>query len=132
SLYVLTVQTFGRERLAFAVIALALTLPPVAAASTLMTIDSPYTACWGWALVFGHAAAVRGRAWAWPIAGLIVGIGILAKYTMALWLPSVGLFLLTSPAGRSELRRRGFWIACGIAALFCLPIVYWNARDGWV
>jgi hypothetical protein len=109
-----------------------LTLPPVAAVSTLMTIDAPYTVCWVWALVFGHAAAVRGLAWAWPIAGILVGIGILAKYTMALWLPSVGLFLLMSPQRRGELRRGGFWLACIIAALFCLPILYWNARNGWV
>jgi 4-amino-4-deoxy-L-arabinose transferase-like glycosyltransferase len=132
SMYVLTVQTFGRERLAFALVALALTLPPVAALSTLMTIDSPYTACWGWALVFGHAAAVRGKAWAWPFAGLAVGIGILAKYTMVIWLPSVGLYLLTSPAGRSQLRRSGFWIACGIAGLCCLPILYWNVHNDWI
>ena len=132
SMYVLTVQTFGRERLAFGLVALALTLPPVAAASTLMTIDAPYLACWGWALVFGHVAAVRGRAWAWPVVGLIVGIGILAKYTMVLWLPSAGLFLLTSAEGRSQLRRPGFWLACGIAAGCCLPIGYWNARNDWV
>jgi hypothetical protein len=132
SMYVLTVQTFGRERLAFALVALALTLPPIAAVSTLMTIDAPYTACWGWALVFGHAAAVRGKAWAWPVAGLVVGIGILAKYTMVIWLPSVGLFLLTAPAGRAQLRRPGFWIACGIAGLCSLPIVYWNVHNDWI
>ena len=132
SMYVLTVQSFGRERLAFALVALGLTLPPVAAVSTLMTIDAPYTACWGWALVFGHVAAVRGKAWAWPIAGPIVGIGILAKYTMVLWLPSVGVFLLTSAAGRLQLRRPGFWLACGIAGLCCLPIVYWNAHNDWI
>jgi hypothetical protein len=132
SMYVLTVQTFGRERLAFALVALALTLPPVAALSTLMTIDAPYTACWGWALVFGHMAAVRGKTWAWPVAGLIVGIGILAKYTMVLWLPSVGLFLLTSPTSRPQLRHPGFWVCCGIAALCCLPIIYWNARNDWI
>jgi hypothetical protein len=131
SLYVLTVQTLGKERLAFLLVAVALTLPTVAAVSTLMTIDSPYLACWGWALVFGNAA-VRGKRWAWPVAGMIVGIGILAKYTMVLWLPSMGLYLLLSPAGRTELRRGGFWIACAIATLFCLPIVYWNARNGWV
>jgi hypothetical protein len=132
SLYVLTVQTLGREKLAFGLVALALTLPPVAAVSSLMTIDAPYTACWGWALVFGHAAAVRGRTWAWPLAGVAVGVGILAKYTMALWLPSVGLFLLTTQTGRGQLRRPGFWLACVIAGLFCLPIVWWNAQNGWV
>jgi 4-amino-4-deoxy-L-arabinose transferase-like glycosyltransferase len=146
SLYVLTVQTSGRDRLAFSLVALALTLPPVAAVSTLMTIDAPYTACWGWALVFGHLAAVRGKAWAWPVVGVIVGVGILAKYTMALWLPSVGLFLLISPStgrarllpsqaarrGRSLALPSGFWLACVIAAAFCLPIFYWNWQHDWV
>src|SRR3954453_1542604 len=117
SMYVLTARVLGRERPAFAIAALMLTLPPVAALSTLMTIDAPYTACWGWALVFGYEAALRGRRWAWPVAGLIVGVGILAKYTMVLWLPSVGLFLLTSASHRDEFRRPGFWLACAIAGL---------------
>src|SRR5438477_651880 len=40
SLYVLTVQVFGREGLATTVVAAALTLPAVAAGSSLMTIDA--------------------------------------------------------------------------------------------
>src|SRR5437879_684855 len=94
SLYVLTLQTLGSEKLAAGVVALALTLPPVAAGATLMTIDAPYTACWGWALVAGHRAAVRGSAWAWPVAGLLVGVGSPAKYTVVLWLSARALFLL--------------------------------------
>jgi hypothetical protein len=132
SLYVLTAQTLGREKLAAALVALALTVPLVVAGAGLMTIDAPYTALWGWALVLGHAAAVRGKAWAWPLAGLGVGLGILAKYTAVLWLPSVGLFLLTSREHRPLLWRRGFWIATAIAGLCCLPILCWNARNGWV
>jgi hypothetical protein len=132
SLYVLTVQVFGRERLACAIVGIALTLPVIAAGSSLMTIDSPYTCCWGWALVFGYQAAVRRSAWAWPLAGLAVGVGILAKYTMVLWLPSLGLFLLTSREHRGLLRQRGVWIACAVAAVCCLPIVVWNAAHDWV
>src|SRR5205085_8313079 len=60
SLYALTVQVFGRERFAAAVVAVALTLPPVAPGATLMTIDAPFTCCWGWALVLGHRAVFRG------------------------------------------------------------------------
>jgi 4-amino-4-deoxy-L-arabinose transferase-like glycosyltransferase len=149
SLYVLTVQTLRSEKLAAAVVALALTLPPVAAGASLMTIDSPYTACWGWALVAGHRAAVRGSAWAWPVAGLIVGVGILAKYTTVLWLPSMALFLISFRAAtvreragerapaplRSRLRHlvpAGFWIAAAIAALCSMPILIWNAQHDWV
>ena len=49
SLYVLTTLTLKRESWAFGIVALSLTQPVVAAGSTLMTIDAPYTACWGWA-----------------------------------------------------------------------------------
>ncbi len=132
SLYVLTVQVFRCDKLACAVVALALTLPLIAAGSTLMTIDAPYTCCWGWALVLGHHAVFRRAAWAWPAAGLVVGLGILAKYTMVLFLPSVGLFLLTSAAYRRLLLRPGFWGMTAVAAFCCLPILVWNVRNDWV
>jgi hypothetical protein len=131
SWYVLTVQVFGRDRLALAVVALALTLPLINAGASLMTIDAPYTCCWGWALVCGHRAVFRRSAWAWPLTGLLVGLGILAKYTMVLWLPSLGLFLCMSPTRRGLLKRPGFWIMMAVAGLCCLPILAWNVRHDW-
>jgi 4-amino-4-deoxy-L-arabinose transferase-like glycosyltransferase len=132
SLYVLTVQVYGRDRLAAGVVALGLTMLPLAAGASLMTIDAPYTCCWGWALVLGYQAIMRRSAWAWPAAGLVVGVGILAKYTMVLWLPSVALFLLTAPDRRRLLLRPGFWVMNGVAAACCLPIVVWNFQHDWV
>jgi 4-amino-4-deoxy-L-arabinose transferase-like glycosyltransferase len=131
-LYVLTAQVYRRERLALAVVALTLTVPLIAAGSTLMTIDAPYTCCWVWALVLGHRAVFRPAAWAWPAAGLMVGLGILAKYTMVLWVPSLGLFLLTTPAVRRQLLRPGPWIMAATGALCCVPILVWNLQHDWV
>jgi hypothetical protein len=132
SLYILTTQVFGRERLSVMVTALALTLPVVTAGASLMTIDAPYTCCWGWALVLAHHAIFRGARWAWAAAGLVLGLGILAKYTMLLFVPSVGLFLLFTPSFRRQLLRPGFWIMTLLGALCCLPILYWNIRHDWV
>lgn len=132
SLYVLTTLVYRRERLALGVVAVALTLPVVAAGSSLITIDAPYTCCWGWALVAGYYACIRRVSWAWPVAGLLVGLGILAKYTMVLWLPSVGLFLLFDRERRRILLQPGFWVMTAIAAACCLPILIWNAEHDWV
>lgn len=132
SLYVLTVQVTGREKLALAVVALALTLPLIAAGSALMTIDAPYTCCWGWALVLGYHAAFHQARWAWPLTGLVVGLGILAKYTMFLWLPSFALFLLAIPEQRRLLARPGFWTMVTVAGACCVPILIWNAQHDWV
>lgn len=132
ALYILTVQVFRSDRLALGVTALGLTLPLIAAGSTLMTIDSPYTCLWAWALVAGHRAIFRESAWAWPVTGLFIGLGILAKYTMVFWLPCVGLFLLTDPERRRLLFRPGFWVMTGTAFFCCLPILIWNVQHDWV
>lgn len=132
SLYVLTVQVYRCEVLALAVVGMGLTLPLLAVGSSLMTIDAPYTCCWGWALVLGHRAIFRGSTWAWPLLGLVLGLGMLAKYTMIVWIPSAALFLLMTPAYRPLLWQRGFWIMLAVAGFCCLPILIWNAHHEWV
>jgi hypothetical protein len=132
ALYLLTLRVYQRPRLALLVVACGLTIPLAAAGASLMTIDAPYTCCWAWGLVLGYDAAVGGKRWAWLLAGAVVGLGILAKYTMILWLVSFFLFLAASVKGRPLLRRPGFWLLATIAGVFCLPIVFWNYRNGWV
>jgi hypothetical protein len=131
-LYVLTLRCFGNERLAAVVVGFALTMPPLAMSRTLMTIDAPFVCLWTWALVFGHQAFFRRSAWAWPALGLGVGLGILAKYTMALWIPSAALFLALSREHRPLARRTGPWFALLLAVLCCVPIVWWNFQNDWV
>jgi 4-amino-4-deoxy-L-arabinose transferase-like glycosyltransferase len=131
-LYVLTRQVYGSARLAAEVVAVALTMPVVTAGSTLMTIDAPFTCCWCWALIFGFEAMCRDSKWAWPLAGLVVGLGILAKYTMILWPVSAFLFLLTDSSRRRLLLRPGFWIMTLVATACCMPILIWNVEHDWV
>lgn len=132
SLYLLTVQVYRSEALGLAVVGLALTLPLIAVGSSIMTIDAPYTCCWGWALVLGHRAIFRGSKWAWPLLGVTLGLGMLAKYTMIVWVPSAMLFLLTTPEYRRLLWSRGFGCMLAVAGLCCLPILIWNAQHDWV
>ena len=131
-LYTLTVQIHRNEKLAFLVVVLALTLPIIAAGSSLMTIDAPFMCAWMWALVFGFHAVFRQVPWAWPCAGACLMLGELAKYTMVLWVPCFGLFLLTTPTLRAHLRSVGFWFMTGIGALGGVPILLWNAQHDWV
>jgi 4-amino-4-deoxy-L-arabinose transferase-like glycosyltransferase len=132
ALYQLTVQVFARPRIALALVAICLTLPVIAPGRSLMTIDSPYTCCWSWALVFAHRAVIGKSSWAWEATGVMVGLGILAKYTMVIFVPSLALFLLSSREHRRLLFSSGFWSMLGISALACLPILIWNAQHDWV
>ena len=132
SLYVLTSQVFKRELLSLLVVMLALTMPTINAGSLIMTIDSPFCCCWGWALVLGYQAIFRKSAWAWPLLGLAIGVGILAKYNMILWVFSIFCFALFTKKYRSLFRDPGMWVALGIGALCCTPIIIWNVQNDWV
>jgi 4-amino-4-deoxy-L-arabinose transferase-like glycosyltransferase len=132
AIYTLTVQSTGRDSLAFATTAVTAAMPAVTAAGILMTIDAPFVTLWAWACVFGHAALFGNRPWAWPALGLTLGLGILAKYTMLVWPASAVLFCLFTPTYRNVLIRPGMWLAAAVAALCCLPILIWNIQNDWV
>ncbi len=138
-LYTLTVQIHQSPKLGFAVVALALTLPIVHAGSLLMTIDAPFTCAWMWALVFawraltpGPSSRGRGEKVALIFTGACILVGVLAKHTMVLFVPSLALFLLTTPSFRHHLKQPGLWIMTSIGALGGVPILAWNALNGWV
>ena len=63
---------------------------------------------------------------------MCVLLGVLAKHTMVLWVPSFALFLLTTPTMRAQMLAAGFWIMTGMGALGGIPILVWNAPDDWV
>lgn len=132
AMFTLTRKVTGSDRLALATLAVLLTMPAIAAGGTVMTIDAPYCCAWAWSCLLAHLAIFEGRRWAWPALGATLALGILAKYTMLVWLPGAALFLLTTPAYRPLLRKPGPWLAVSIAALACVPILVWNSRNGWV
>lgn len=131
-LYVFARQCYGDERLGLAtVVGLQLT-PLFAAGSLLMTIDPPFFLFWLLTLILLHRALERGAAWAWPLAGITFGLGLLSKYTMLFALPSLGLYWLLAPERRVWLRRREPYLALGIGLGLFAQVVVWNLRHGWV
>jgi 4-amino-4-deoxy-L-arabinose transferase-like glycosyltransferase len=138
-LYVLTLRVYRSDKLALGVVALGMFFPALAVGSLLMTIDAPFVCCWTWALVLAHKIILSPRS---PLSprplmamgglGLLIGLGILAKYTMALFPVLLVLFLLSSSRHRGVLLTRGFYLMALTAALCCLPIVIWNAQHEWV
>ena len=130
--YTLAVQTLKDERLAFLALISLCTLPPVHAGSILMTIDAPFVCCWSWALVTGHSALLQNKRGAWVATGVLIGLGILAKYTMCLWFLSAGLFLITTPGLRGILLKREFWVMTAVTFLMCMPILIWNVQNNFV
>jgi Dolichyl-phosphate-mannose-protein mannosyltransferase len=131
-IFVLTLKATSNARASLAAVIIAISLPPIAAASSLITIDAPYTCAWIWSLVFGYMALFEDKSWAWFAAGAAVGLGILAKYTMILWIGSLACFFLFTPQYRIYFLKPGPWILGFTAAFFSLPILIWNIQNNWV
>jgi hypothetical protein len=131
-LYLLSTKVIQRPGLQLIVVISAMTLPVMSAGALLMTIDSPFVFFWVWASYLGYLAVIEKRTWAWPAAGSMVCLGIMAKYTMALWLFSFGLFLLFSSEHRKTLFSRLFWLLVAVSGLSAIPILIWNSQNDWV
>lgn len=137
-IYLLMCRIFHDARFAFFAILAAQTLPFLHVGGMLMTIDAPYVLAWTWAVLVAHKILFSSESngqqlgW-WSLLGVIVAVGVLAKHNMALFVPSLGLFLLLSPAHRHELLRPGFWLMTLIGAIAGGgPILLWNSQHGWV
>lgn len=128
-------RTVGRQAALWAVVAFNLT-PIFNAGSIVMTIDPVLMFCWT-AAMLAFWLAVQGREqglalrW-WGCAGLALGAGFLAKYTILVVFLTMVLYLLMEKAHRVEFRRPGFWIMTGCVLLSLVPVAVWNSAHGWI
>jgi len=66
----------------------------------------------------------------WLLFGLVAGLGLQNKYSMAVYGAALVIGLLLSPA-RGALARPWIWLGGAVAGLVFLPNVIWNVRHGW-
>jgi len=132
ALYRLGREAFGTPAPgALAVIGLQVT-PLIWAGSLLTTIDAPFVVAWTLALWALCRALRDGGHGAWALAGLAIGVGGLAKYTMLFVLPGLALYLVRAPERRRALGLAGPALAATLALLAFAPVLAWNARLGWI
>ncbi len=85
-----------------------------------------------WALAILIVARILGRdePRLWPLFGVVVGIGLLNKYSVGFFCVALALGLLATPARRHFADRR-FWLGAAIGGFLFLPHVLWEMRQGW-
>jgi len=112
------------ERTAFWSAAAILTLPIFAWLGLFVSTDALLTLFWVLAL-WVYLRALDSDAWTdWLLLGVICGLGLLSKYTMAAWLGAAFLHLLAFH--RPRLASPKPWLAAGLALLILSPNLYWN------
>lgn len=109
--------------------------PVMQMTSILMTIDGPFMACWAIACWAAWRILERASKPAWIALGAAFAFGFLFKYTMLLLLPGL---LIYAWSRRKHIRGQASlsapWVIAGglVALLGLLPVVIWNAQNGWV
>ncbi|HZO12612.1 MAG TPA: glycosyltransferase family 39 protein [Polyangiaceae bacterium] len=75
-------------------------------------------------IVHGHKKQL------WLAVGLVVGMGLLNKHSMLLWVAGMGVGLVATPL-RRELRSPMPWLGLALAFAVVAPNLWWQAQNGW-
>lgn len=107
-----------------------ISMPGVAMSSVIISTDVALLCFWALAL-WAYFRAMRGEGGYWLLAGSALGLGLLSKYTMALFAVAVALHWLSEPELRCNFRRGWPYAASALALLLFLPNLLWNAQSGF-
>lgn len=92
-------------------------------------VQLPIWALAGYAL---HEALRRGRLLHWLLLGVAFGLGVWAKYFIAVLALPFALFLLLDREARPALRTPGPWLAVGTALLVAAPHLWWLVSNDFL
>ncbi len=107
-----------------------LLVPIFSLGGLMMVPDIPMGLCWTYLMLLAWRAT-SSQEISWPLIAVIVGLGILSKYTMVLSAASLLIFFFSIPSLRSQIMTRNFFKGIGILLLFSIPILIWNVQNGW-
>lgn len=108
-----------------------LTMPIVSALGLFVSTDAPLLFLWALGMLLLWRTLHTGSAADWLAIGLIAGLGMMSKYTMAAFIGSALLALLAHPGGWRQLGRPGPWLALLVAFAVFAPNLWWNWRNGF-
>lgn len=111
--------------------ALFLLMPGVALSNLIISTDVLLLLFWALGMLALIRALETDQWGHWLLLGVAGGLGLLSKYTMVLFAPSVLIALLLVPAWRHHLLNPRMWMAVAVAGLIFLPNLLWNATHGW-
>jgi len=132
-LYRFVLRLYGETPAVWTVLLMNL-IPIFQAGALVMTIDPLSIFFWMAALSTFWRAVEKSPAFSfwWPLTGALIGCGFLAKYTNAMQLLSIALFLALTPRYRREFRGAGLYVLLAVFGVFTIPVIVWNANHAWI
>jgi hypothetical protein len=105
--------------------------PGLALTSLFITTDAPLALFTCASLLFA-ARALQGHSWLdWTALGVCFGLGLMSKYSFALFIGGFLFYLLITRERRRLLVGARLWLALGVAGLLFVPNLVWNAHHSF-
>jgi hypothetical protein len=127
-------ERFVRPRAAFFALVLVTALPTLLASSFIVNPEAPLAPLWVGALLAIEGMRRddgTGDLRKALLAGALVGLAFLAKYTALLLIPATLIYLAASGRSRHWLRRSSLYAGGAAALAIASPVLAWNALRGW-
>ncbi|MEA3492899.1 MAG: glycosyltransferase family 39 protein [Candidatus Margulisiibacteriota bacterium] len=96
-----------------------------------LTPEQPLIIFWLLAIYFTIQIIKTGESKNWYLLGISIGLGLLSKYPMVLFIPGLFLFIVLSEKHRSWLKRKEPYLAIVLASLIASPVLIWNIQNNF-
>ena len=124
-------RRMGGGRAAQLLAGLAVIVAPVyLEAFTLLTVNAFEELAWTMLLALVIGLLDGDPPWRWVLVGIVAGLALETKHSVAFLLVGLAVGLLLTPE-RRWLRRRGPWLAAALALVLFAPNLLWEVRHGW-
>ncbi|WP_423127083.1 ArnT family glycosyltransferase [Gaoshiqia sp. Z1-71] len=128
--YKLVMNLFNDKKTAFWSVIILFSMPHYHYLSMIFTTDSLVYLFWSLAILLSWKAMQSNQWKYWILSGITLGLGIISKYTMLIWVPSFVLIGWTE--NRNLLKMSRFYTSLLIAFIICIPVLYWNLSQDFV
>ena len=118
-------------RAGFIAVATVTALPVFFASGYVLNPEAPLAPLWALGLLAIERMREHDERWRPLVAGGVVGLAFLAKYSGVLLMGVALLYVALSPRGRRWLVRPSFWLGGVVALAVALPVLIWNQQRGW-
>jgi undecaprenyl-diphosphatase len=98
----------------------------------IATPDGMLLLCWAAACYHAALSVERDTLSQWLFTGIWFGLGLLSKYTMLFFLPSLFFAMIFTRAYRKRLLSYRPWLGLVTGFLLFTPVILWNAQNNWV
>ena len=128
--YRLAARLFA-PRAAFLSLVLVTAIPAFMASSLVLNPEAVLAPLWVAYLIVLDRMRQEDARFLPLLAGALLGLAFLAKYTAVLLVPATFLYLAFSPCARRWLARPSLYAGGAVALVFAFPVVAWNAARDW-